>query len=187
VSSLRPRKKHLSYDKKAKRFRDARGRFIPSKQGMRSKYARIAYRAATGKLAKPKAVRARPPKPIKLLRPVKKIPSYLFSRVAGVKPPQYLVSGVGRWNVRTLATLLLKQLKGGYNRFRFWFKVRDTGYGSKGMIHKGSYIGSTKPMHYSIITENILFEEIVNFLLGSTGDILPESKVIYYWMRKGKL
>lgn len=84
----------------------------------------------------------------------------------------------------SLATLLLQQIKVGYTRFRFWFRVSDLGFGTEGMIFRGSYIGSTYPLDYSIVAKGKTFDEIMEFLKGRGQYILDGSRVIYYWMSK---
>ena len=188
MSSNKQAKKHLSYDKGVKRFRDARGRFIKASQGLRSKYARQTYlyvtKQATARPKKPrKAPKAEPKQPpAKPLKPVKKLPKYGRTHVTGGDPTQQLITGVGRWASRTLATLLLKEIKRGAKIFRFWYKVVKSGYVYTDTTEKGSPIGSTYPMDVSRMGRTL--ESINEFLQGGgMGDI--KGKVIYFWSSKG--
>ena len=218
------RKSHASYDKTAKRFRDAFGRFIRRDRGLKSKYARTTYLSVIRKgkapplVPKPRRIavspkiRAKPgiapprpplkPKPThkakrkkaapvkrkkaapvkrKKAAPVKRVPRYMSSAVAKA-PGQRVISGVGRWGKASLATLLLQQIKAGYTRFRFWYKIVKTGFIYKETTASGSNIGSTYPVDYSVMTKGKTFDEIVDFLNGKGQNI--NGKVIYYWMSK---
>ena len=159
-----------------KRRRDALGRFVKALPPRRK--------------VKPRKTAPVTVKPRKLKPPVKRLPSYINQPVAGT-PSQRKISGISRWSVHTLASLLLRQLKSGYLRFRFWYKVKELGYGSAGMIRHNSLIGSTFPMLWDILAHRgdppIFTDQdlpaIIAFLNGRNGHIL--GRVIYYWASKG--
>lgn len=185
------KKKGLRYDRKAKRFRDSLGRFVSYDRGIRSTIARKQYRAAPKKSRyvpkpKPKKKKLIPPKvcgPI----PYVKLPDFYLGNVY-VGPNrelvhgQEMVQGISRWGICTLANLILHQINAGFIRFRFFYKIVKSGFIYTDTTLSGSKIGSTSPLHKSIITYNGRLEEVVSFLQGRGNFI--NGKVIYYWLSK---
>lgn len=211
MSSKGQRRSTLSYDRKTKRFRDAQGRFVSRERGLKSKYARATYLRVIRKGKAPAKPKPRPPRkpvspkkptprkkkrvtkrvkkrpypPLVTVRFLEKLPEYGSGPidVRGVLVTnQIRIFGISRWNINTLANLLYKQIKQGYARFRFWYKIVKTGFVYTETTKSGSKIGSTTSIMWSHITYNKTLPEIVEFLQGARGWI--NGRVIYYWISK---
>jgi len=195
----------VSFDTKVKRFRGPDGRFLSRSRGLKSKYARMSYLRAIRKPKVPRKPRPAPlPVPVKRpkrphvaarrlakARPKRKkgaLPSYTRHAVLDrgtlrAVPGQFLISGIGKWSLRNLAKLILRQIQRGYHTFRFWFRVLPVEFkywteGKKGLA-------STYPLDVSIVGNTI--NAIMDFLHGEPDPggkvhIIPGSRVLYYWM-----
>lgn len=181
MSSKKRAKGGLSYDRRAKRFRDAKGRFIPLSRGLKSAFARKQYYKAPKKaryVPKP----APPPKPLapvkkkakkKVKRKVKPAPMPAITEVPEA-PGQFIISNASHFNLDQLAALILSNIKAGAFSFRFWYRLPD------GIsINYPTGVGSTQPLHKSRITRNDRLSEVKGFLRGRGGRI--KGKVTVYW------
>jgi len=183
----------LRYDAKTKRFRDAQGRFVSYDRGIRSAPARRQYNRV------PKKRRYLPPVPIKAVKrkalvkpkappkPVKKKPAPSIKKRRKPAPPppkptifevtqapgQFMVLGVESYTSRQLADLILKQIELGATVFRFWYRMAQV---------SEAYplgVGSTQPLHKSILTLHDDVGEIVRFILGRHRYI--KGDITEYW------
>jgi hypothetical protein len=171
----------LRYDKKVKRFRDARGRFVSYDRGIRSSTARTQYyRVPVKRRYIPPAKRPKPkpkPKPRKK-RPPPPPPVPHIEEVHQA-PGQRVVTNAYDFNIKQLAALLLLQIESGAFRFRFWYKLPSIS------ADYPTGIGSTPPLLKSVITRNEVLSEVIGFIRGRSGWV--KGRIQTYWFSKRRM
>ena len=153
------------YDPKTGRFYDSQGKRISRERGLKSRIARAQFEAS---LKPKKPTKRRPSRPRKH--------KVMISEQAKARG-QFTVENVQSIGLSDLAEMLLTQVGAGFERFRFWYKMkkRTTAY------KKG--IGSTMPLHYSVVVgKSPNYQHALDFVSGKRGWIY--GKIFMYWMSK---
>ncbi|RJP44489.1 hypothetical protein C4587_01760 [Candidatus Parcubacteria bacterium] len=92
-------------------------------------------------------------------------------------PGQYTVENVDRISYSDLAEMLLTQVAAGFERFRFWFKMK------KRSPDYPAGIGSTQPLYQTIaVGKTPSFQHALEFVQGKRKWIM--GKIFMYWMSK---